>query len=439
MFQAKLVVIFVSFLLFTLSEGIRSNKRGVPVGQVYPLNNETTSSPPSSSENSIIIFPKAGAAGAIRYLGTQKRRAFTSTFPSSSCNCFFYITGGSPALPQSYPYYQISYPNATADLDVFSLKQGEFVFQEWPSMAMKRAYHIAVDHEGGVWVWGGGSNLMERYDFLGNFWEYVPANNTIQDRYASSYTKVNCSLFVFGGLLDSGQVTNELWAFDFVELQWTMIHQGAVLPSPRAGATLKYYEEENSLVLFGGTDNVGSSYNDLWLFSLTSNSWTLLSSSSPPPSRWGHLSFLIDQSLFITLGESNDYGNIWEWSFVNNSWSVTVIQPNQVSPTPKTGFSSAFIEGSVILFSGITLDTLTTVNVLADIWYLNTNTLSWWRYECYPGFVFDFPICELAVQLSVSCEECNCGNGTPIQQEYIGSIIDNLKNDTLSFPTPTQC
>lgn len=32
-------------------------------------------------------------------------------------------------------------------------------------MQYKRAYHVAVSYGDGLWAWGGGSSLMERYDF----------------------------------------------------------------------------------------------------------------------------------------------------------------------------------------------------------------------------------------------------------------------------------
>ena len=82
------------------------------------------------------------------------------------------------------------------------------------------------------------------------------------------------------------------------------------------------------MVLFGGTDNCTTPYNDTWEYS--AGTWTLVSGQSPPPARHAH-DMVYDAARNEVLmfgGDLNPLAGAFvgdTWSFVNRAHSIPAI------------------------------------------------------------------------------------------------------------------
>ena len=75
------------------------------------------------------------------------------------------------------------------------------------------------------------------------------------------------SMIVFGGYLESGERTNEVWRYHFKEGKWEIVvAMGKLKPEPRAGHSAIIYGD--AMVVFGGKDDENNKLNDLWVFSM---------------------------------------------------------------------------------------------------------------------------------------------------------------------------
>jgi len=65
---------------------------------------------------------------------------------------------------------------------------------------------------------------------------------------------------------------NDLWKFDLIGRKWTFINpEGKTIPEQRNGHSLDCYKD--FLILFGGILDVTHEKNDIYIFSITKNTW----------------------------------------------------------------------------------------------------------------------------------------------------------------------
>src|SRR5713101_1163011 len=106
-----------------------------------------------------------------------------------------------------------------------------------------------------------------------------------------TYDSNNDVFILFGGCRctgDSGPSSGDTWAYRLSTNSWTRMTP-TVSPPPRQGHNLVYDSDNKRVLLFGGFDSTSGAYfNDLWVYSFATNTWTMLfPSMSPPPRRTG--------------------------------------------------------------------------------------------------------------------------------------------------------
>ncbi len=104
---------------------------------------------------------------------------------------------------------------------------------------------------------------------------------------------------------------------------WIAMHPAAA-PSPRRGAVMAYDEEDNVVLLFGGRVAHGKYVNDLWSYSVPTNTWTNLTPANGPSPRW-KAGFSYDPGLkaVILVGGWNATGgsdDVWRYYVTNRTW-----------------------------------------------------------------------------------------------------------------------
>jgi len=121
-------------------------------------------------------------------------------------------------------------------------------------------------------------------------------------------------MWLYGGYMNDA-LTSTLWAVDLATLVTTEIAAVAG-PTPRVGAILAC---QDSLLLFGGTDESGESLGDLWEFDSDTQSWS--PGVTQPPPRREAISAWLDEDLYLTGGLGSD--GLWlqdSWLLDSNGW-----------------------------------------------------------------------------------------------------------------------
>lgn len=142
-------------------------------------------------------------------------------------------------------------------------------------------------------------------------------------------------MYMYGGYTDTFGLMNDLFAFDPVALRWVSITSvGSSWPCRRGGHSL--HAASDRLYLFGGRteleDSSASSLNDVWIFDVTLNSWTIAINreSETPVGRQHAASAIYGRNLFVFGGMDvasaltfNDM-----WSFHLDAYNWKQLSPN---------------------------------------------------------------------------------------------------------------
>lgn len=221
----------------------------------------------------------------------------------------------------------------------------------------------------GLWTWVHGSNGSNIYGIYGTMGT-AGQNNVPGSRWgAAGWTDLNGKLWLFGGV---GQVTSanpggkwhlsDLWMYDPSSNMWTWMHGNSTpngLGNYSGGSTAKPGGRNDAVVfnhngthffLFGGFGFGASSQgmlNDMWVYSVASNTWQFLKGSSSinqygqygsigvenanntPCGRESAMGFAMKDSTLWLFGGSGTYNSstrinlrdIWRFNLANNQWT----------------------------------------------------------------------------------------------------------------------
>ena len=92
-------------------------------------------------------------------------------------------------------------------------------------------------------------------------------------------------MYVFGGTLSDGTVSNELYYLNLNTYQWTKTNVQGAKPSARANhaAVISPYQDQQ-MIVFGGRDALGGLLSDAWVLQgQGSNRWAQLTTPRPAP------------------------------------------------------------------------------------------------------------------------------------------------------------
>ncbi|XP_076460753.1 uncharacterized protein LOC143293582 [Babylonia areolata] len=130
----------------------------------------------------------------------------------------------------------------------------------------------------------------------------------------------NNLMYVFGGFKDTTGASQELWAFNIDEEEWTdLTHLSHCRPSGRYGHTAVV--AENAMWIFGGTAGL-SPCTDLWKYSFSLHQWTKLKCVGAPPTLSGHSACVIHHQMIVVGGNSRGkpLNDVWSYRFDTNTW-----------------------------------------------------------------------------------------------------------------------
>jgi hypothetical protein len=184
---------------------------------------------------------------------------------------------------------------------------------------------------------------------------------------------------------------------------WTELHPTGTAPPPRSrhSAIMSLYPGgDESMIVFGGVDSLGTPLNDIWKLHLHPPSnirWEQLTPASAPPARYGHTAVYDyrHKRMFIFGGRDNGMPNpfrqdrLWMLDFMAPSLQWKAIGRSSV-PSPREGHvaivadpDSDWVRYRMYIFGGQDKDSLQD-----DVWALwlaaDTSAVAWKRITTFP-------------------------------------------------------
>ncbi|HLF06380.1 MAG TPA: kelch repeat-containing protein, partial [Thermoplasmata archaeon] len=203
-----------------------------------------------------------------------------------------------------------------------------------------RLYHTASFDPGArrIAVFGGkldsglATPQIWLYDPGNDSWEKTYPSTTPEARFshAMTYDPGGRTHIMFGGGPFAGWL-NDTWSFDMTTRNWTELAPSTA-PSPRGFAAIASDPIGGEIVLFGGRD-ISGPMNETWHYDRTRNAWELVNTTVYPPARWGHtlVSCVPCGSLLMFGGEDRAgrvLNDLWEYYSVNRTWRSYVTPPD---------------------------------------------------------------------------------------------------------------
>jgi len=252
-----------------------------------------------------------------------------------------------------------------------------------------RSGHSAIHDEGGnrMIIFGG---MSDEYGYeLGDMWamddssfnwtELTTENAGppgLRD-HAAIYDPDTRSMVFFGGVYNSGQITNDIWILDIGRLVWRQIRPDSLVwPDPRFNVYGIYWQHACEMVIFAGRD-FGNRLNDLWAFNLITFRWRQIPYAGYWPSdREGPPMVLIGPDTFLIFGGydpgHSHYNDVWTFDLVSNQW--TQYQPPNPLPPGRRRSSLIYDKTNdrVLIYGGMRDNS---IPALGDLWQLDLTTL----------------------------------------------------------------
>lgn len=160
-------------------------------------------------------------------------------------------------------------------------------------------------------------------------------------------------------------------------------------PRARASATIiPNPQNTNELFLFGGEYFNGALahfFNDLYVYRISSDSWTLIQSQNTPPNRSGHAWTINanDKTIYLFGGEFSSpkqgtfyhYNDFYRLEPSSREWT-RIESPKGKSPPARSGHRMTYYKQYIVLFGGFQ-DTSQATKYLTDLWLYDTVNYVW--------------------------------------------------------------
>lgn len=220
-----------------------------------------------------------------------------------------------------------------------------------------RSSHSAVFSHTQMIVFGGydgakSLNDLQAYDSVTGDWkELVGRGKAPSPRFGhSAVVHQQDKMYIFGGY--DGVDRNDLYCFDFELMQWNavLVKQGTP-PPPRQYHSAVVYEDE--MYVFGGKNGTRH-YHDLHAFHFGSQSWRVVTAESvvKPWPRAGHTAVAFG-SLMVVFGGMNgkqNFNDLSVYSIRTNRWTVVSIDGDV--PAERRAHSAVISSGGHLCIFG---------------------------------------------------------------------------------------
>lgn len=199
---------------------------------------------------------------------------------------------------------------------------------------------------------------------------------------------LNQRLILFGGgnyRLPWGECFNDVWVLDYNSEAWKLLAPSGSPPQGRYSMAVTYDALGNRLILYGGRTAVNH-YHDVWALTLTpgNESWIQINPSGAPPEPFDGATAVMDpvNNRLIIFGgmdeNGQEYNNVWALNFSNLTW--TLLNPSGSLPPPRCGHIAVYDPSvhQMVIFGGATA-------FYNDVWTLDLNSGNEAWHQIFPS------------------------------------------------------
>ena len=171
------------------------------------------------------------------------------------------------------------------------------------------------------------------------YWEALNSvkHQRIFGRALHQATVIDSRMYVVGGEFFQKEEANDQFViyFDFNESKWNLIdnRQASAINLKRFSSSLASYNQ--SLFMYGGLLENGTISNELWRYDIKQNHWNLVEANfkqdqctydyCAPLSVTGHTANVIDDRMIVIFGYNGKFGflnTVQEFNFNTKAWSL---------------------------------------------------------------------------------------------------------------------
>ncbi|XP_022797777.1 multiple epidermal growth factor-like domains protein 8 [Stylophora pistillata] len=219
-----------------------------------------------------------------------------------------------------------------------------------PIFHPRTAHSVVYSEESDVLLSFGGYSLSRVFDDLLQF-------NFTSIQF---YLKLNLikTPFVFLTGYSLSRVFDDLLQFNFTSSRWSEVQTGSSKPVGRFSHSASLYHD--SMVLFGGELENGNLTNELWFYNITLGKWTELAvnDAGKPPRLAEHTGTIVDDELYIFGGRTVTdpfSSTMYSYSLSNHSgWKKVSYNRGNEAKLRMLGHSAVYYADmrSLIIFGG---------------------------------------------------------------------------------------
>lgn len=187
-------------------------------------------------------------------------------------------------------------------------------------------------------------NDLWEYNISSNSWVQLNPSGalpSVRSRHSAIYTDSN-TMIVFGGYYSFNNFSayiyiensyNDLWKYDISTNFWIELNTSGILPIGRSDNSV-IYTNTSTMIIYGGINRETSTIlSDLWKYDILTNSWIELNAfGSLPDAFAGVRAIYTNYSIMVIYGGynfGNSYNDVWEYDISTNSWAL--LNPNVYS------------------------------------------------------------------------------------------------------------
>jgi N-acetylneuraminic acid mutarotase len=181
-------------------------------------------------------------------------------------------------------------------------------------------------------------------------------------------------MIIFGGQ-DSTGVINDVWQYTIATQTWTQLN--SISPPLARKWHRAIYDGGGNMIVFGGGNLSLTGYNDVWQYAIAGQTWTELASPSPPAARISHSAIYNGSGGMIIFG-GIQYGccvryDVWRYDIVGQTWTQLT---STYDPVRTLAAHSAIFDGAgnMVVFGGAGEDLATRYN---NVWQYNIAGQAW--------------------------------------------------------------
>ncbi|XP_063921605.1 uncharacterized protein LOC135136314 isoform X1 [Zophobas morio] len=230
-----------------------------------------------------------------------------------------------------------------------------------------RSKHSATLIGENVYLLGGRNGNLPtkdfwKYNMISGKWNLLqPCGDKLPSLQEHSAVAHKDRIYVFGGEVGfSAGTETPLWCYDIKNNSWRKIRakKGVATPRGRRGHSALVHRE--TMLVYGGYQDLRGSCSELWAFHFETESWHLLSTSPPkptnnmdllPPPRHKHSAIIHDDSMWVYGGMTDlqERGDLWRWDTISKKWSLI---KSKINPGPLHSHAVCRLPSSMLLFGG---------------------------------------------------------------------------------------